>query len=476
MSSGIKLLGFCAATLYLAVACQPDFDALSKDYVPNSAGSGDGSSAGSGNGSSAGSGNGSSAGSGNNNGSAGGAPVPAACENKLKDANESDVDCGGSSKCPRCASGQRCSSSKDCETEVCTGGFCAEPSCSDKILNQDESAVDCGGACSPGKACEDGLACNENGDCQSEFCKDSVCVSHCESGKREADETDKDCGGSCDPCADKLRCSEGADCQGKLCFNNQCQPATCDDKVLNQDESSTDCGGVCAPAKACPLTARCNTGADCDSYVCSKDKCAADITVLPADVIDSFEDGDLDSSTPTKLDGRVGMWYVFGDAAGIGTVGSALMTRGSASQRVLHNAGSGYLTWGSGVGLDLNNSSGMQAGKLPYDASEYTAVTFWARAGKATTVTFVLPDSNTDAAGGKCNVSPSTCDHHWNKALQVTTAWQRFTVPFASLVLEGGNKSPEPTAVDAAGLVGVQFRVQAGMSYDLWIDDVAFVK
>ena len=241
MSSGIKLLGFCAAALYLAVACQPDLDALSKEYKD------DQSSAGSGNGSS-------SAGSGNNTSNGGAAPLPTACQNKSKDANESDVDCGGSSKCDRCITGRRCSSAKDCETAVCTGGFCAEPSCSDNILNQDETAIDCGGPCSPGKACEEGLACERNDDCQSGFCKDSLCVDHCQSDKRDGDETDKNCGGeTCDRCADNLRCAEGSDCQSKLCFNNQCQPATCDDKVQNQDESATDCGGVCAPAKGCAL-------------------------------------------------------------------------------------------------------------------------------------------------------------------------------------------------------------------------------
>src|SRR4051812_31991428 len=109
MSSGIKLLGFCGSAVFLAVACQPDLDSLSEAYDPNGAGS-------------SGMGN-SNAGTGNEN--SGGGPVSTTCTNKRRDPNETDVDCGGSSKCGACGTNLHCNTSKDCLSEFCSSGSCA---------------------------------------------------------------------------------------------------------------------------------------------------------------------------------------------------------------------------------------------------------------------------------------------------------------------------------------------------------------
>ena len=50
-------------------------------------------------------------------------PTPAHCDNKVKDADESDVDCGGSD-CFGCANSQTCVQASDCDSNLCVGGSC----------------------------------------------------------------------------------------------------------------------------------------------------------------------------------------------------------------------------------------------------------------------------------------------------------------------------------------------------------------
>jgi hypothetical protein len=254
------------------------------------------------------------------------------------------------------------------------------------------------------------------------------------------------------------------------CADDVCQVATCGDGIQNQDESDEDCGGVCALEAPCELDELCNGGADCATYVCTSGHCAPDIVIVADDVIDDFEDQNI---VIGSAGARIGNWYPYGD--GTGAVNMAITTlpgtRGPASAFGLHTDGSGFTSWGSGVGADLKNSGGAQATKEPYDASAYAGVTFWARAETAAAVTLVLPNKDTDAAGDTCVV----CDHHYLRALTLTTTWQRYTVLFSELSLEPGG-DPVPTAFAADGVVSVQFRFNPGSVYDVWIDDVAFVR
>ena len=323
-------------------------------------------------------------------------------------------------------------------------------------------------------------------DCAGEFCEDDVCTDHCTSDKRDANETDKNCGGpDCAPCAADKRCNEAEDCESRICFNNVCQAATCADNVRNQDESDRDCGGVCAEeGKWCTVeeNQRCNSGADCDTYVCgSSGRCVDDIVTSATAVIDTMEDQNL---VLEDEEGRVGNWYPYGDGTATPSFGIAAIPgkRGPNSSYAVHTSGAGFMEWGSGIGADLKNSGSGPGTKEPYDASAYRGVTFWGRSEAAMTVTAVLPDGNTDAAGTRgANPSPTPCippdgcDHHWTAGISLTPTWKRYTVLFEELVLEPGG-DPVPTAPDPTRLVSVQFRVQAGTTYDFWIDDVAFLE
>ena len=118
------------------------------------------------------------------------------CNNQVKDADESDIDCGGAA-CAKCVNNKKCNNENDCgsgycnDKKVCTpmacdnnevcskfGGTCDfEASvcvtCSDGIKNGEEPDVDCGGTCST--KCEGGKACNEHKDCVNGFCDNNVC-------------------------------------------------------------------------------------------------------------------------------------------------------------------------------------------------------------------------------------------------------------------------------------------------------------
>jgi hypothetical protein len=461
MSFAFKLIVPCALSLYLAAACAPDLDSLSAQYSSNSAGS---------SGAGSGSGSGNQGGSGDDT-SNGGAPVTPvdACTNGKKDSGETDIDCGGT-KCDPCTKGAVCKANRDCESQFCKNGHCTEPSCTDGLKNQEETGVDCGGPCPP---CDTGDACEINSDCSGQYCKDMTCTDHCLSGAKEADETGPDCGGeTCAPCADGVGCKEAGDCTSKICSNQKCQKPTCSDQVLNQDESDKDCGGVCAATKPCAVGIHCNTEADCDSWICSSTtgKCVADtVVVAAADIIDDFEDGNLNLPVPA-LGGRVGGWYRFNDmtVGATDTYDAAIINRGT-SKEGLHIKGKGYTTWGSGVGTD------MQPNKVPYDASAYAGVTFWARADTTLTLGVIFPDIDTDPGTNPATKLCTTCDHHYNKGVQVTPSWQRFTVNFADLVLEAGT-IPAPTMFKPDGLVSVQFRFAASQTYDVYVDDLAFIK
>jgi hypothetical protein len=87
------------------------------------------------------------------------------CADRVRDADETDLDCGGS--CLACPFAASCGSSGDCQSGTCTGGACTAPSCHDGIKNGFESDVDCGESCG---ACEIGQACAEDTDCVSTRC------------------------------------------------------------------------------------------------------------------------------------------------------------------------------------------------------------------------------------------------------------------------------------------------------------------
>lgn len=64
------------------------------------------------------------------------------CDDRVRDADEVDIDCGGS--CHACGFDARCGVGSDCQSNQCDNGICREPTCNDGIKDGFETGVDCG--------------------------------------------------------------------------------------------------------------------------------------------------------------------------------------------------------------------------------------------------------------------------------------------------------------------------------------------
>lgn len=192
------------------------------------------------------------------------------CTNGVRDGDESHVDCGG--QCGPCPDGSNCVFPADCESGVCSRGYCLARSCNDGVRNGPEIGVDCGGDCD---LCADGVTCSSNAQCMSGHCRSSVCVpAECDDGRNNGLETDLDCGGGvCLACATGAGCRTDRDCSTLRCLDGLCEAASCGDRIQNQDETSIDCGGAsCAP---CRDGLACEFHLDCASRHCFMGGCVS---------------------------------------------------------------------------------------------------------------------------------------------------------------------------------------------------------
>ena len=255
--------------------------------------------------------------------------VPPTCTDKVKDGQETDVDCGGPS-CVACPTGDACLAMTDCLNGICTNGHCAAPTDTDHVKNDSETDVDCGGAhlaggapnpasdgapvCAVGKMCLIGLDCVDgvcaagpvfvdnldaglegsvgdaavDGGAGQRVCQGSTPFD----GVKNASETDVDCGGALlasgavNPSSDGApACKAGGacvlttDCASLVCTAGVCQAPMATDGVKNDSETDVDCGGALLVdgtanassdgAPACADGKACVLGNDCVDRVCA---------------------------------------------------------------------------------------------------------------------------------------------------------------------------------------------------------------
>lgn len=96
----------------------------------------------------------------------------------------------------------------------------------------------------------------------------------CGNAVQDGDETDVDCGGSCEArCQPGLLCQQSSDCASHVCVNNQCAAPTCEDKRENGEETDVDCGGNSGCA-LCDDYRGCSSDSDCKSSGCVQGICA----------------------------------------------------------------------------------------------------------------------------------------------------------------------------------------------------------
>ncbi len=184
-------------------------------------------------------------------------------------------------------------------------------------------------------------------------------------------------------------------------------------------------------------------------------------------VIDDFEDGDLQL---LKLADRSGYWFASHDDLGSSLLPNPLVTSAGGadgSQKALHVTGqtsSGGGAWGALVGANF-------VGEGVYDGSDHAGISFKAKVGSTSTqtVSFKVADVNTHPDGGVCK----NCWNHFQKKIALTTQWRQYRVSFAEMTQEAGWGDPFP-AITPSKLIAMNWSIEPGRVFDLWIDDIQF--
>jgi hypothetical protein len=73
---------------------------------------------------------------------------------------------------------------------------------------------------------------------------------------------------------------------------------------------------------------------------------------------------------------------------------------------------------------------------------------------------------------GSCIGGGGQCDDHYEVAIQLTDTWTENAYNWDELVQPWGS----PVAFDPANVLGLNFEFHPGTEYELWLDDVEFVK
>jgi hypothetical protein len=196
--------------------------------------------------------------------------------------------------------------------------------------------------------------------------------------------------------------------------------------------------------------------------------CAHGFRTNADDLIDDFEDGDTQI---TKLADRSGYWFTSHDDHGSTIDPTPLApSAGGAdgSQKAMHISGqtaTGVGSWGSQLGANL-------VGEGVYDASDHAGISFKAKVGPSSTkkVRFKVADVNTHPDGGVCK----NCWNQFGKNLDLTTEWREYRVTFDEMRQEAGWGDPFPAVVPSK-IMGINWSIEPGRAFDLWIDDVQFI-
>lgn len=230
------------------------------------------------------------------------------------------------------------------------------------------------------------------------------------------------------------------------------------------------------------------------------------------------------------VDGRQGGWYTYGDHSGLGTLIPAEGTRAmpdltegntacSMALGSLHVSATNFTDWGAAMGVDfkpkVTGDAGVSA-KGTYDASKYKGISFWAKAKapvKLVQVKFTDPYTEIPSVLSMsqwCDYQPMmpaincspyivkfgygseadpmvAADYPKYASAKIDVTWKYFEILFADTKQDRynpGRQSPG-NHLDVTQLMGMAVQVNSIHStpttttandFELWLDDVAFVK
>lgn len=153
----------------------------------------------------------------------------------------------------------------------------------------------------------------------------------------------------------------------------------------------------------------------------------------------------------------------FGTKSPTGSFASELSSDGNGS--AMHFTGSGYVTWGAGIGREFDPPSDCKGRAL--------GIRF--RAKGSGTLTFAMPVAAVvpTAEGGTCSAGAECNDSH-QVAVPLTAQWETHEVLFSSLT-----QSPDwglTASFDAENVLELLFTARPeSMPFDFWIDDIELV-
>jgi hypothetical protein len=164
-------------------------------------------------------------------------------------------------------------------------------------------------------------------------------------------------------------------------------------------------------------------------------------------VLDDFEDGDTQSSSIPE-----GYWYFTPDGTCSGAFSIEPTPERAPNTHAIRFRGGGCTAWGALLGLDLGGAG------PSFDASSLDALRLSARA----------------EAGSVTALSVSLLDpQHFDVTLELGTDWRDVSLPFGDFTFND-NGAEEP--FDTSGLTHLQFFVFSAEPFDIWLDDLAFVR
>lgn len=215
---------------------------------------------------------------------------------------------------------------------------------------------------------------------------------------------------------------------------------------------------------------------------------ACALVTAPDALLADFESG---VARVAEVSGRSGSWFVYNDGTGMQEPVKvpnmplpAVMPGACSTQYAFRTAGTGFTGFGAGIGTDLTTATAAGA-RGAYDASAYTGIALRAKAAKAgTQLRVTLSDANTAPEGGVCvdttdRTNRSRCGDYFGAQITLGTDWQDFVMPFKTMTQRGWGLAV--TTGLAAKQVYTFRAVVAGdaaapVSFELWLDDIRFVK
>jgi hypothetical protein len=189
-------------------------------------------------------------------------------------------------------------------------------------------------------------------------------------------------------------------------------------------------------------------------------------------LIDDLEDGD---DAIESLEARFGFWYTAHDASGGTQMPSALFspTVGGVdgSAYCAGTTGHGFADWGAKLGVTLQQDHGDPV-PLPYDISERAGIAFRARGNVGIDVVVATPAVLEVANGGECAPGASVlCNDFHGQPVALAAEWREYQVPLASLRQEGWGQAAR---FDPSRAMAIEFEIDAGLTFDICVDDLRF--